>query len=112
MTTLVLIRHGQTAWNTAGRFRGRADIGLDETGFKQVEALNAYLKDVPFESVYSSPLKRVMQTAAPMAQAHGLEVTTAPELTDLDYGMWQGMKHSEAARLYPELYALWHENVA
>ena len=63
MTTILLIRHGETDWNAEKIFRGRADIELNESGIKQAELLAQYLADEKIVAVYSSPLKRALKTA-------------------------------------------------
>lgn len=60
---IYIVRHGQTDWNLEGRYQGRIDIELNETGIKQAESINEKLKDVKFDKVFSSPLKRAYKTA-------------------------------------------------
>jgi len=113
MTRIILVRHGQTAWNIdAGgdeRFRGRTDLPLDNTGLAQAHALAARLTDHLIVAVYSSPLQRAVQTAQPIAQRLGLPVQPLPGLIDINYGDWQGLSHSGVARTYPNLYQRWLE---
>ena len=94
-TSIILVRHGQTAWNVAQVFRGRIDIGLDETGLKQAELLGKYLSRHSLEAVYSSPLKRAVQTAEAIAHHHSLAVETSPGINDIDFGEWQGLSIEE-----------------
>lgn len=61
----------------------------------------------PIEHVYSSPLKRCLNTARPLAKALGLTVVVEPSLIDLDFGEWQGKLQEEVAREYPEEYTAW-----
>jgi probable phosphoglycerate mutase len=69
MTRIILVRHGQTEWNRIERFRGRADVPLNETGIKQAEATGnrvaAKWKPV---AIYSSPLLRAVKTAEAIAK--------------------------------------------
>ena len=106
-TSIILVRHGQTAWNAAEVFRGRIDIELDETGLKQAELLAAYLSRRKLEAVYSSPLKRAVQTAEAIARHHGLAVEIAPGLNDMDFGEWQGLSLQEVKGRFNELFAAW-----
>jgi broad specificity phosphatase PhoE len=117
-TRIVLIRHGQTAWNApshpvagtgaaAERFRGRTDLPLDETGQAQARAVAERLKDEPLAALYASPLLRARQTIAPLADALGLPVQPHDGLMDINYGSFQGLTHDEAAVAYAGLYALW-----
>ena len=107
MTEIILARHGETEWNVAEIFRGRADIELGETGIRQAELLAEYLGQVKIEAIYSSPLKRAIRTAELIASHHKLEVEIAPGLIDFDYGQWQGLPHQEVKDKYRELYAEW-----
>ena len=104
MTEIILVRHGQTAWNATEVFRGRLDIGLDETGLRQAEMLGTYLRHRRTEAVYSSPLLRARQTAEAVVRHHPLEVLVHPGLTDMDFGGWQGLSHDEVKRRFPETY--------
>jgi len=106
-TSIILVRHGQTAWNAAEVFRGRIDIELDETGLKQAELLAEYLSRRKLEAVYSSPLKRAVQTAEAIASHHGLDVEIAPDLNDMDFGEWQGLSVQEVEGRFNELFAAW-----
>ncbi len=107
MTRFVLIRHGQTEWNREERYRGRADIPLNDVGLRQARRLAAALADTPVAAVYASPLQRCLQTAEPIARRHGLQVQPLEGLLDIHYGRWQGLTPAEAAEQYPELYRLW-----
>lgn len=109
-TRIVLIRHGQTAWNREARFRGQADIELDAFGLKQAEATGRYVASRwPATAVYASPLRRAMQTAAAVARAHGLEARPLEGLLDIHFGEWQGLSGEEVAQRYPDLYRAWWE---
>lgn len=106
--TLLLIRHGETAWNAEGRFRGHADIDLSARGRQQAAELARRLpRCFPIEHIYSSPLKRSLETARPLPKALGLSVVVEPALIDLDFGEWQGKLSEEVARKFPEEYAAW-----
>ena len=107
MTELILARHGETEWNVAEIFRGRADVELNETGMKQAEFLAEYLSDLKINAIYSSPLKRALKTAETIANYHKLNIEIAPGLIDLDFGKWQGVSHQEVKDKYKELYAAW-----
>ena len=106
-TSIILVRHGQTAWNAEEVFRGQIDIELDETGLKQAELLAEYLSRRKLEAVYSSPLKRAIQTAEAIARHHGLTVEIAPGLNDIDFGEWQGLSLREVRTRFNELLEMW-----
>jgi broad specificity phosphatase PhoE len=86
MTQIIVVRHGETEWNVSEIFRGRHDIGLNETGIKQAELLGNYLMDLRIKAIYSSPLKRALDTARSVAKHHGLDVNVVPGLMDFNYG--------------------------
>ncbi|MCX7911344.1 MAG: histidine phosphatase family protein [Dehalococcoidales bacterium] len=107
VTTLILVRHGETDWNRDEIFRGRADIELNATGVRQAELLAGYLAGAPVEAVYASPLRRALKTAEILAAPHHLGVTPAEELIDFDYGRWQGLSHESVKKTYPVQYERW-----
>jgi len=110
MTELILVRHGETEWNVEEVFRGRIDIELNETGLRQTELLAQYLSGLNIDAVYSSPLRRALNTAEVIARYHKLKVEIASGLTDFNYGKWQGLPHQEVKRRYKKLYGQWLEN--
>jgi len=107
---LIVVRHGRTAWNKEERFRGRADLPLDETGIKQAEAAAGKLAGCGAVAIYSSPLKRTLMTAQPIAVRLGLKVQPLDGLIDIDYGAWQGFSTSEARLQDSHLYEMWIES--
>lgn len=110
MLEIILVRHGETEWNVQEIFRGRIDVELNDTGLRQAELLAEYLSGVKIDAVYSSPLKRALNTAQAIASYHKLKVEAAPGLIDFDYGKWQGLPHQEVKRRYKKLYVQWLEN--
>ncbi len=107
MTRFVLVRHGQTEWNRVERFRGRADIPLNETGLAQAKALARHLASWAIAAIYSSPLKRTRETGKAIARQLGLEVKPLEGLLDIDYGALQGLTPEEAEQRYPNIYRQW-----
>jgi len=105
-----LVRHGETEWNVTNIFRGRIDIELSQTGMKQAELLAEYLSDTKVDAIYSSPLKRALQTAEAIARYHRLSVEIAPALLDFNFERWQGLSRQEVRDKYKALYAEWLEN--
>jgi len=110
MTTIMLIRHGDTDWNVGEIFRGHADIELNETGIQQAQLLAKHLKGAPIEAVYSSPLRRALKTAEIIAGSRNINVTPSHELIDFDYGQWQGMSRDTVRQKYKSLYDEWLKN--
>jgi broad specificity phosphatase PhoE len=91
-TVIYLVRHGQTPLNESGVLRGLADPPLDETGRRQAGRLGAALGSRGLAAVIASPLLRARQTAWPVAERAGLEVTVDRCLLDRDYGPWTGVR--------------------
>ncbi len=109
-TRIVLVRHGQTAWNKETRFRGRADLSLDAFGLQQAKATGRYLAERwPIQAIYASPLQRAMQTAEAIAQAQSLSAQPFEGLLDIDYGQWQGRSPQEVEADNPNLLQAWWE---
>jgi probable phosphomutase (TIGR03848 family) len=98
MPIFLLIRHGENDYVKAGKLPGRvAGIHLNERGQAQAAALGESLKDAPLAAIYSSPLERALETAAPIAGGRGLEIQLIPDLMDTDVGEWQAQ---ELKKLY------------
>ncbi len=102
MTHIVLVRHGQTAWNREERFRGHADIPLDETGFAQAKAVSKRIASQwKPDAIYAGPLLRTIQTAEPTAKLFNLPVQSEPGLIDVNCGDWQGLTPDEVRQRWP-----------
>lgn len=107
VTRFILIRHGQTEWNREERFRGRVDIPLNETGKAQATKIAARLANEPIDAIYSGPLQRALQTAAPLAEAKHLQVQVEQGLNDISFGALEGLSVEEARRKFPEVIDKW-----
>jgi broad specificity phosphatase PhoE len=108
MTTLFVVRHGQTEWNRDERFRGRYDIPLNETGFAQARATGQRMAEMVHPgAILTSPLARAQQTAQAIASRFGLTAQIEPGLIDIDYGLWQGLSAEEASQKWPEQINFW-----
>lgn len=105
--TLVLLRHGQTAWNAVDRAQGHADVPLDETGHAQAAAVAPYLAALRPSLLWSSDLTRACETAEHLATATGLAVHTDPRLREYDVGARSGLTRPEFAERFPREYAAW-----
>jgi broad specificity phosphatase PhoE len=110
MAEIILARHGETVWNVEKIYRGRSDVVLDELGIKQAERLGEYLSNYVLEAIYSSPLKRALDTANIIARYQKIDVQIAEGLVDFDYGDWQRLPEREVKSLYPVLLNEWHNN--
>ena len=90
-----LVRHGQTAWNADGRAQGHSDVDLDETGREQSERLCDAMRSVGIRRVFSSDLKRCVQTATPLAQALGVPIQIRETLRERTFGILEGKHYTE-----------------
>lgn len=104
MTTVYFVRHGETEWNRTKRAQGQADIPLNTEGHRQAAHAAAALAHLDVDAVYSSDLVRALETARPIAEAHGLEVATDPDLREVDQGEWEGLTVDEIKQRWPELW--------
>jgi broad specificity phosphatase PhoE len=109
MTSIYLVRHGQTAWNKEEIFRGRTDISLNEVGFREAELIGEYLKGKDIHVIYSSPLLRAKETARRIAQVFNLKVQPLEGIIDMSFGKWEGRPLREVRIHDGELYQQWRE---
>ena len=109
MTTIYLIRHGQTDWNRDKIFRGRADVPLNERGRDEAAALSRHLEEVRPEACYASPLSRARETAEIVVRPHSLDVKLDEGIIDIDYGKWQGLSETEVSRRFAVTRRKWSE---
>lgn len=100
MTTILFIRHGHNEFVGSGKLAGwLPGVHLNDAGRSQAQALARGLADVKFEAVYASPLERTIETAEPIAQAHGLPVEPRAGLGEIQYGRWQGRRLKSLQKL-------------
>ena len=94
-TRLLLVRHGETDGNAAGRAQGRRDVALNATGRRQASARAETLRARPLAAVVASPSTRCVETATAIAAPHGLTVRTDARLQELDQGTLDGLTMEE-----------------
>src|SRR4030066_341950 len=92
---LILIRHGETLWNKEGRVQGTSDIELSDIGTNQAGLLASSLKNQHIEAIYSSPLKRALQTAQIINEFHSLHINTHKELMEMNQGIFEGLSFKD-----------------
>ena len=102
MTEILFVRHGETDWNVEQRVQGHSDRPLNANGEAQARALADKLRDDRIDAVYASDLARARDTAAPVAEAHGLEVELLPGLREKDFGTWEGLLDTEIRERFPQ----------
>jgi broad specificity phosphatase PhoE len=103
-STIQLIRHGETEWNTTGRWQGHLDVPLNAVGREQAARLARRLAEegARFEALYSSDLKRAWETAAAVGRSLGMEPVADPALREIDLGRLAGKTREEIAAEYPD----------
>ncbi len=106
-TRILAIRHGQTAWNAAARIQGHTDIDLDDVGQWQARQLAASLGHEQVDAIYSSDLARARDTAAPLAQRHGLPLNIDDGLRERGFGDFEGMSFEQIEQRWPEQALAW-----
>lgn len=104
---VILIRHGETAWNLDVRFRGRCDIALSENGVEQSYRTAKLLSNLHPTAILSGPLKRCLQTAAPLVEQTRMEIQIEEGLNDVDFGAWSGLRPEEVKQKWPREYDRW-----
>ncbi|MDO8885296.1 alpha-ribazole phosphatase [Candidatus Oleimmundimicrobium sp.] len=107
MTKVYLVRHGETEWNSKGKYLGLTDIPLNNNGERQAKALSSFLSKERIDAVYSSALTRTIQTARIIAEPHGLNVCKVPGLNEIDFGEWDGLTYFEIKDKYSNLADDW-----
>ncbi len=104
---ILLVRHGTTEYNEADRLQGRIDNPLSGKGRGEVERLAARLRNEPFDAVFSSPLKRALETAAIINRGHGRPLTVISEFSEIDLGDWEGLIYSKVREQFAEIHQRW-----
>lgn len=104
---LFLVRHGETESNRLNLALGRDDVPLNERGLWQAERVARALAREPLAAVYSSPLRRALDTARAVAAPHGLAVQIEQGLIEMDIGEADGLTLAEVAARFPGLLEAW-----
>lgn len=130
-TKIIMVRHGFSVSNRLKYFTGQTDIALTDTGVEQARLCGDFFKtwqpcsacgEVRTEriwdmgirditAIYSSPLSRAYDTALPIADALGLEITTSDSLKEINGGVWEKMPFTEIDEKYPTEYCTWKNDV-
>jgi broad specificity phosphatase PhoE len=99
VTTLLLVRHGETDWNAEGRLQGHTDRPLSDFGRRQARKLADELVDENLEAIYSSDLARARETAEIVGERLVLPVMFDADLREKDWGNWEGLTAVERDRV-------------
>src|SRR5689334_4451548 len=104
---ILLVRHGETAWNREGRYQGRTDVPLSPTGEAQVAALAARLAHLPIAIAVSSPLSRTRRTAEIILGARATPLELDEGLLEISHGAWEGQLSSDVEAAHAEMLDTW-----
>lgn len=105
-TEIILIRHGETEWNSQQRMQGHSNSDLSSVGQAQIQALGQWMKIVPFDHIYSSDSLRAKQTAEAITQFSGHELKIDLRLREKNLGVFEGLTSEEARERHPEVFRL------
>ena len=107
MTRLLLVRHGEVESDKLGRYWGHTDIPLSAEGIRQAKMLRQRLADEKITAVYSSDLRRTLDTAATIAAPHRVSVVRCLDLREINFGRCEGMTFDEIKSYHPEAERVW-----
>lgn len=111
MTRVIIVRHGQSTYNTEKRIQGRSDASqLTEKGRLDASLVGKALSNISFNAIYSSPLQRAFLTADIICRDSGQSAVpqTSDNLMEVDLPLWVGMTTTEVKEKFPEEYTTWH----
>jgi broad specificity phosphatase PhoE len=111
MQKLFLVRHGETIWNSERRYIGRTDLSLSDKGFEQAQNLAQRFakknEGEKIQAIWTSPLKRSVETAKIIGKEIGLEPEIINELIEVDFGEWEGLTYEEIKEKFGDLIDRW-----
>ncbi len=110
MTTILLVRHGESLWNRIGVYQGQVDIPLSTLGKEQARAIAERLSEKQLDLIVSSPLRRSSETAQAIARYHRCPFEIEPGLAEIHHGVWQGLTASEVKAQFGQLWRTWTEH--
>jgi probable phosphoglycerate mutase len=105
-TEIILIRHGETEWNSQLRMQGHSNSALSAVGRGQIQSLGEWMKNVPFDHIYSSDSLRARQTAEAITQYSGDTLQFDQRIREKNLGVFEGLTSIEASEQHPEIYRL------
>ena len=112
MTTLILVRHGESTANRQRIFAGQYDAELQDRGLEQAKKTAQYLvENYKIDKVYASDLKRAYVTGKCTADLAGVEIVPDKALREICAGKWDGMKFDDIIATYPDDYGVWVKDI-
>ena len=110
LTTVHLIRHGQTDWNVTGRWQGQTPTALNEHGHTQAQHLAQHMTGWPLDAIYTSDLPRAHETAQAVAAATGAPLHTDPRWREIGLGELEGLTIEQIEPQYPGMLKDYHDD--
>ncbi len=104
---IVLIRHGEPEASVKGICYGKLDVGLSDSGKRQIESTARLHKRLKFAAIYSSPRVRALESAKIIAHNYGLNIEIREDFAEIDFGDFEGLEYAEVERRFPEIYNQW-----
>ena len=111
VTTIYLIRHGESLGNIQKRFLGHSDWDLTELGYLQARCTAAEFEHIPVDFIVSSDLLRAYHTAQPIAEMKQLCIQPDPEFREIYAGLWEGESFADLEVKYPQDYEIWKKDI-
>lgn len=105
--TVTLVRHGQTERSARMAYSGRLDVALTDTGREQARRAAAALANAGIDAIHTSPLMRARDTAQAIADATGAPLIVDERLTEIDYGLFEGLDRAGARAKFGQAYEDW-----
>lgn len=109
-TKVIMVRHGETEWNVLCKFLGSVDIPLNEKGRRQAGYAKEALKDEKIDVIYSSPMKRALETGEIIRGNRPLPILEDDGLREICCGKWEGLTGKEVEERYPGQISLWENH--
>lgn len=110
MKKIILIRHGESKWNTLKKIQGQKDISLTDKGLKQAQLISNRLAKEKIDKIYSSDLRRAYLTAEAIGNKIGLGVTPMKEFREINFGIWEGMSNDKMLQEFYDDVLIWRSN--
>jgi probable phosphoglycerate mutase len=104
---IYFLRHGETESSQSGTYCGSLDVDLTPEGYQMAEDFAAAYKDLPWKSVFASPMHRTLVTAKPLCDPLGIEIKLRDGLKEIAYGQWEGKLPEEVDRDFHDDYVRW-----
>ncbi len=110
MTRLIIIRHGETDYNSGRKYCGSSDILLNRNGLNQARLLRRRLESEDIDAVYTSDLKRCLQMCREAFKGRDTRIAKDKGLREIDFGEWEGLTSEEIRKRDRTLYKKWIED--